>query len=73
MSFPSQIFLTDINHGYKTALLKKNSLWLLSMYMDVVSYCFYEKGRRRNALLKYFYSFNKNNNIQNNKLLTVKN
>ena len=73
MSFPSQIFLIDINNGYKTALLKKNSLWLLSMYMDVVSYCYYEKGRRRSALLKYFYSFNKNNNIQNNKLLTVKN
>ena len=49
MSFPSQIFFNDINHGYKTASLKKNSLWLLSIYMDVASYCYYEKGRRTNA------------------------
>ena len=55
MNFPSQIFFNDI--GYKAALLKKNSQWLLSIYMDVASYCYYEKGRRTNALLKYFYSF----------------
>ena len=24
----------DINHGYKAALLKKNYLWLLSIYMN---------------------------------------
>ena len=45
MNFPSQILFNDI--GYKTALLKKNSQWLLSIY--VVSYCYYEKGRRTNA------------------------
>ena len=28
----------DINHGYKAALLKKKSLWLLSVYMDMASY-----------------------------------
>ena len=28
-NFPSQILFKDINHGYKAALLKKNSLWLL--------------------------------------------
>ena len=55
MNFPSQILFNDI--GYKAALLKKNSQWLLSIYMDVASYCYYEKGRRTNALLKYFYSF----------------
>ena len=49
MNFPSQIFFNDINHGYKAALLKKNSLWLLAIYMDVVSYSYYEKGRRTNA------------------------
>ena len=49
MNFPSQIFFNDINHGYKTALLKKNYLWLLSVYMDVASYYYYEKGRRTNA------------------------
>ena len=53
----------DINHGYKAALLKKNSLWLLSFYMDVASYCYYEKARRTmntaivSYLLKHFYSF----------------
>ena len=49
MNFPSQIFFKDINHGYKAALLKKNSLWLLLIYMNVVFYCYYEKGRRANA------------------------
>ena len=39
----------DINHGYKAALLKKNYLWLLSIYMNVASYCYYEKKRRTNA------------------------
>ena len=46
MAFPSQILFNDINHGYKAALLKKNSLWLLSVYVDVASYCYYEKRRR---------------------------
>ena len=59
MNFPSQINFNNINHGYKAALLKKNSLWLLSFYMDVVSYCFYKKVRRtmRTAIVSYFYSF----------------
>ena len=47
MNFPSQIFFNDI--GYKAALLKKNSLWPLSIYMHVASNCYYEKGRRTNA------------------------
>ena len=52
----------DINHGYKAALLKKNSLWLLSLYMDMASHCYYEKRCRTvstaivSYLLKYFYS-----------------
>ena len=63
MSFPSQKFFNDINHGCKAALLKKKPLWLLSFYMDVASYYYYEKVRRtmRTAivsyLLRYFYSF----------------
>ena len=37
--FPSQIFFNDINHGYRAAILKKNSLWLLPFYMAaIVSY-----------------------------------
>ena len=61
MNFPSQIFFNDINHGYKAALLKKNSLWLLSFY--IAFYCYYQKARRTmntaivSYLLKHFYSF----------------
>ena len=29
MNFLSQIFFNDINHGYRAAILKKSSLWLL--------------------------------------------
>ena len=63
MNFPSQIFFNDINHDYEAALLKKNSLWLLSFYVDLASYCYYEKARRTmntatvSYLLKHFYSF----------------
>ena len=49
MAFPSQILFNDINHGYKAALLKKSSLWLFSFYMNVVSHCYYQKGRGKNA------------------------
>ena len=45
----------DISHDYKAALLKKNSLRLLSFYMDVSFYCYYEKVRRtmRTAVVSY--------------------
>ena len=33
MNFPSHIFFNNINHGYRAAILKKNSLWLLPFYM----------------------------------------
>ena len=46
MNFPSQIFFNDINHGYRTVILKKNSLWLLPLYMVVTTYFYYEKMRR---------------------------
>ena len=45
MNFPSQILLNDINHGYKAALLKKGSMWLLPSYLAVATYCYYEKVR----------------------------
>ena len=63
MIFSSQMFFNDINHGYKAALLKKDSLWLLSFYMSAATYCYYEKVcRTMNAviasyLLKHIYSF----------------
>ena len=46
MNFPSHIFFNDINHGYRAAILKKNSLWLLPLYMVVATYFYYEKVRR---------------------------
>ena len=67
MNSSSRIFFNDVNHGYRAALLKKNSLWLLPFYMAAASYCYYEKMCRTNALLKYFYSFSaaELNNIEN--------
>ena len=32
----------DINHGYRAAILKKNYLWLLPLYMVVATYFNYE-------------------------------
>ena len=32
MNFPSQIFFNNVNNGYKTAILKNNSLWLLPFF-----------------------------------------
>ena len=46
MNFPSQIFFNDINHGYRAAIFKKNSLWLLPFYMVVATYFYYEKVRK---------------------------
>ena len=59
MNFPSQIFFNYFNHGYRAAILKKNSLRLLPFYVVVVTYFFYEKVRRTmrtvivSNLLKY--------------------
>ena len=36
----------DVNHGYRAAILKKNSLWLLPFYIIMATYFFYEKMRR---------------------------
>ena len=43
MNFTSQIFFNEINHGYRAATLKKNYLWLLSFYMVMATYFYYEK------------------------------
>ena len=53
MNFPSQIFFNDINHGYRAAILKKSSLWLLPSYMAVATYCYYEECAERCALQLY--------------------
>ena len=46
INFQSQVFLNDINHGCRAAIMKKNYLWLRPFYMSVASYCYYEKVRR---------------------------
>ena len=46
MNFPSHILFNNVNHGYRAAILKKNSLWLLLLYMAVATYFYYEKVRR---------------------------
>ena len=46
MNFPSQIFFNDINHGFRAAILKKNYLWLLPLYVVVATQFSYEKVRR---------------------------
>ena len=46
MNFPSQIFFNDVNYGCRANILKKNSLWLLTFYMAVATYFYYEKVRR---------------------------
>ena len=46
MNFPSQIFFNVINDGYRAAILKIYSLWLLPLYMVVATYFYYEKECR---------------------------
>ena len=59
MNFSSQIFFNDINHRYRAAITKKNSLWLLPFYMAVGTYFYYKKVRRtmRNAVVLYLTYF----------------
>ena len=59
MNFPSQIFFNDINHGYRTAMLKKNPLWLLPLFMTVATSCYYEKVCRtmRTAIVSYLHKY----------------
>ena len=59
MNFRSQILFNGINHGYRAAILKKNSLWLLPFYMAVATYCCYEKVRRTmgTAIVSYLLKY----------------
>ena len=57
MNFPSQIFFNDINHGYRAALLKKDSLWLLPFYVCVLNVRRTMCTAIVSYLLKYFYTF----------------
>ena len=53
MNFPSQIFFNDINHGYRAAILKKNSLWLLQFYMVWLLISIMKRCAERCALQLY--------------------
>ena len=51
----------DINHAYKEAILKKNSLWLLPFDIAAATYCHHEKVHRtmRIAIASYLLNSNK--------------
>ena len=51
----SQIFLNDINLGYRAAILKKNYVAASRFYVAVATYCYCEKVRRtmRTAIVSY--------------------
>ena len=55
MSFPSEIFFNEIDHGYWAPILKEIFLWLLLFCMAEATYCYYEKVRRtmRTAIVSY--------------------
>ena len=40
------MFFNGNNHGYRVAILKRGSLWLLPSYMALPTYCYCEKVRR---------------------------
>ena len=44
MNFPSKIVFNNSNHGYRVAILKKSSLWVLLSYMVLATYCYYKKA-----------------------------
>ena len=59
MNFILQMFFNDIDHGYRTAVMKKNSLWLLPFFMAVVTYFYYEKACKTmlTAIISYILKF----------------
>ena len=60
MNFHLQIFFNEINHGYRAAILKKNSLCLLPSFTVVATYCYYEKVRRTMGTAIVSYLLNSN-------------
>ena len=55
MNFPSQIFFNAYNHGYRAAILKKNSFRLSPFFMAVTTFFYYENVRRtmRSSFVSY--------------------
>ena len=60
--FSFKDIFNNINHGYRAAILKKNSLWLLLFYMAVATYCYYEKVHTtmHTAIVSYVLNYMKN-------------
>ena len=58
--FSITVIFNDINHGYRAAIMKKNSLWLLPFYMATATYFYYGKVRRkmRTAIITYLLNIN---------------
>ena len=52
MIFPSSFF-NDINHGYRAAILKKISLWLLPFYVVVATFAIMKRSAETCALQLY--------------------
>ena len=50
----------DINHAYKEAILKKNSLWLLPFDIAAATYCHHEKVHRTMCIAIASYLLNSN-------------
>ena len=44
MNFPAKIVFNNSNQGYRVAILKKSSLWVLLSYMVLATYCYYKKA-----------------------------
>ena len=53
MNFASQTFFNNINHGYRAAILKKNSLRLLPFYMVWLLISIMKRSAERCALQLY--------------------
>ena len=54
MNFLSQILFNDINHGYRTAIMKKHSSWLPPLYMAVATHFYYQMVRTmRTGIVSY--------------------
>ena len=60
MNFHSQIPVNDINHGYRTAILKKKYLWLLPFYMVSLLISIIKRCAERCALQLYQTSLRNN-------------
>ena len=53
MNFLSHRLFNDINHGYRAAILKKNSLWLFLVFMAVAIIAVIKRCAERYALQLY--------------------